>query len=70
MVFWEIDYIIIVEFLERIVIDGGVMFLIFKKFEDKGFLMVNKDEIDKCVKCVQFIKMGKEKKIIVEKVLV
>lgn len=31
MVFWEDDDIIIVEFLERMVIDGGVMLLIFKK---------------------------------------
>lgn len=31
MVFWEDDGIIIVEFLERMVIDGGVMLFIFKK---------------------------------------
>ena len=39
-----------------------------KKLEDKGFLMVNKDETDKRVKRVQLTKMGKEKKTIAEEV--
>jgi len=62
MALWETDHITIAELLERTAIDGGAMSLILKKLEDKGFLMVTKDETDKRVKRVQLTKMGKKKK--------
>ena len=68
MALWETDHITIAELLERTAIDGGAMSLILKKLEDKGFLMVNKDETDKRVKRVQLTKMGKKKKTIAEEV--
>ena len=68
MALWETDHITIAELLDRTAIDGGAMSLILKKLEDKGFLMVNKDETDKRVKRVQLTKMGKEKKTIAEEV--
>jgi len=61
MALWETDHITIAELLERTAIDGGAMSLILKKLEDKGFLMVTKDETDKRVKRVQLTKMGKKK---------
>lgn len=68
MALWETDHITIAELLERTAIDGGAMSLILKKLEDKGFLMVTKDETDKRVKRVQLTKMGKKKKTIAEEV--
>ena len=68
MALWETDDITIAELLEKTVIDGGAMSLILKKLEEKGFLVVNKDELDKRVKRVQLTEMGKEKKTIAEKV--
>ena len=68
MALWETDHITIAELLDRTAIDGGAMSLILKKLEDKGFLMVNKDETDKRVKRVQLTKMGKKKKTIAEEV--
>ena len=68
MALWETDHITIAELLDRTAIDGGAMSLILKKLEDKGFLMVTKDETDKRVKRVQLTKMGKKKKTIAEEV--
>jgi len=68
MALWETDDITIAELLERTAIDGGAMSLILKKLEDKGFLVVAKDEADKRVKRVQLTKMGKAKKTIAKDV--
>lgn len=68
MALWETDDITIAELLERTAIDGGAMSLILKKLEDKGFLVVAKDEADKRVKRVQLTKMGKVKKTIAKDV--
>lgn len=68
MALWETDDITIAELLDKTVIDGGAMSLILKKLEEKGFLVVTKDESDKRVKRVQLTKMGKEQKVIAEDV--
>ena len=68
MALWETDDITIAELLERTAIDGGAMSLILKKLEDKGFLVVAKDEADKRVKRVHLTKMGKAKKTIAKDV--
>ena len=68
MALWETDDVTIAELLDKTVIDGGAMSLILKKLEEKGFLVVIKDESDKRAKRVQLTKMGKEQKAVAEEV--
>lgn len=44
-------------------IDGGVMLFILKKLEVKGFIIIEKDYIDKWVKYVYFMLFGNMVKV-------
>ncbi len=62
MALWEADKITIASLLDKTKMDGGAMSLILKKLEQKQYLEVKKDEIDKRVRRVFLTEKAKAAK--------